>query len=107
MGIQCFLKLTFASKWSTPCERVWKTVPQNGVFSCVPFCLRSLGISARCGLLRALTKWVSKTRCLFPDQNGPLLSISSVLYKKSANGNIEIYLQSYFYPYSEFNKFRI
>ena len=32
----------------TPCERVWKTLPETGVFSCVPFCLRSLGRFARC-----------------------------------------------------------
>ena len=46
--IQWFLKLTLATKRSTPCERVWKTVPENGVFSCVPFCLRSLGCFAKC-----------------------------------------------------------
>ena len=47
-SIQWLLKLTLASKQSTPCERVWKTVPENGVFSCVPFGLRSLGRFARC-----------------------------------------------------------
>ena len=36
-------------KQSTPCERVRKTVPENGVVSCVPFFLRSLGGFARCG----------------------------------------------------------
>ena len=40
--------LTLATKRSTPCERVWKSVPENGVFSCVPFCLRSLERSERC-----------------------------------------------------------
>ena len=40
---QWFLKLPLATKRSTPCEKVWKTVPENGVFSCVPFYLRSLG----------------------------------------------------------------
>ena len=40
---QWFLKLPLATKWKTSCERVWKTVPENGVYSCVPFCLRSLG----------------------------------------------------------------
>ena len=45
-----FLRLTLATKWSTPCERVWKSVPENGVFSCVPFCFRSFGRFARCDL---------------------------------------------------------
>ena len=49
-SIQWFLKLTLATKRSTPCERVWKTVPENGVFSCVQFCLRSLGRLAKCNL---------------------------------------------------------
>ena len=44
------LKLTLATKRSTQCEREWKTVPENGVFSCVPFCLRSLRRFARCVL---------------------------------------------------------
>ena len=30
--------LTLATKLITPHERVWKNVPENGVFSCVPFC---------------------------------------------------------------------
>ena len=30
--------------------KVWKTVPENDVFSCVPFCLRSLGGFAKCGI---------------------------------------------------------
>ena len=37
-----FLDLTLRTKWITPCERAWKTVPQNVVASCVHFCLRSL-----------------------------------------------------------------
>ena len=49
-SIQWLLKLTLATKRSTPCERVWETVPWNGVFSCVPFCLRSLERFARCAL---------------------------------------------------------
>ena len=32
-------------------ERVWKTGPENGVFLCVPFCLRSLGPFERCDML--------------------------------------------------------
>ena len=50
-SIQWFLKVTPATKRSTPCERVWKAVPENGVLSCVPFCLRSLGRFARCDCL--------------------------------------------------------
>ena len=42
------MKLPLATKWSTPCEKVLKTVPENGVFSCVPFCFRSLGRFERC-----------------------------------------------------------
>ena len=30
-----FFELTLATKRITPCERVWKTVLENGVFSCV------------------------------------------------------------------------
>ena len=40
-SIQWFL-LPLATKWNTSCEKVWKTVPGNGVFSCVPFCFWSL-----------------------------------------------------------------
>ena len=42
-SIQWSLMLTpLTTKQNTPCERVWKTVPENGVFSCVPFYLRAL-----------------------------------------------------------------
>ena len=37
-----FLGLTLRTKWIPPCDRAWKTVPQNGVVSCVHFCLRLL-----------------------------------------------------------------
>ena len=50
-SIQWILKLTPATKRITPCERVFKNVPENGVFSCVPFCLRSLRRFARCGVI--------------------------------------------------------
>ena len=43
-----FFELTLATKRITPCERAWKTVLENGVFSCVPFCLRSLRRFERC-----------------------------------------------------------
>ena len=43
-----FLKLTLLTKWITPCERALKAVPENGVESCVHFCLRSLGPLERC-----------------------------------------------------------
>ena len=50
-SIQWFLKLTLATKRSTPCERVWKTVQENGVFSCVQFYFRSLEGFERCDML--------------------------------------------------------
>ena len=43
-----FYELPLATKRITPCERVLKTLLENGVFSCVPFCLRSLGPFERC-----------------------------------------------------------
>ena len=43
-----FLKLTLRTKWITLCERAQKTVPENGVKSCVHFCLRSLLRLERC-----------------------------------------------------------
>ena len=43
-----FLDLTLRTKWITPCERAWNTVPQNGVASCVHFGLRSLVPFERC-----------------------------------------------------------
>ena len=46
--IQWFWKLTL-TKRITSREREWKTVPENGVFYCVPFCLRSLRHFERCG----------------------------------------------------------
>ena len=49
-SIQWFFKLTLSTKQSTPSERVWKTVTENAVFSCVPFCFRSLGHFARCAV---------------------------------------------------------
>ena len=36
-SIQWFLKLTLATKRNTPCERVWKTLSENGVFSTILF----------------------------------------------------------------------
>ena len=43
-----FLKLTLQTKWITPSERALVTMPKNGVRSCVPFHLRSLGPLERC-----------------------------------------------------------
>ena len=40
--------LTLARKQTIPCERVLKTVLENGVFSCVPFCFRSDGRLGGC-----------------------------------------------------------
>ena len=34
-----FLGLTLRTKRITPCERAWKTVPENNVGNCVHFCL--------------------------------------------------------------------
>ena len=42
--------ITLQTNWMTPCERAWKTVPQNGVASCVHFCLRSLVRFERCAI---------------------------------------------------------
>ena len=38
-------------KWITPSERASKSVPENGVGSCVHFCLRSLGLLERCEIV--------------------------------------------------------
>ena len=46
--VRWFFELTLKTKRITPCKRVWKTVPENEVFSCTPFCLRSLGCFERC-----------------------------------------------------------
>ena len=43
------LELTLQTKWITPSERALETVPENGVRSCVHFCLRLLGPLERCG----------------------------------------------------------
>ena len=43
-----FYELPLATKRITPFERVLKTLLESGVFSCVPFCLRSLGPFERC-----------------------------------------------------------
>ena len=47
-SIWWFQKLTVGTKRTTPQERQWETVPENSVFSWVPFCLRSLGPFDRC-----------------------------------------------------------
>ena len=44
---RCFFELTLTTKRITSCEKAWKTLLENGVFSCVPFCLRSLGCFER------------------------------------------------------------
>ena len=41
------VQLSQTSVHRRSCERVWKTVPEKGVFSFVPFCLRSLRRFAR------------------------------------------------------------
>ena len=60
-SIQWSLKLTLATKQNTPCERVWKTVPEDGVFSCVPFSLRLLGRLEICALkMKPLKSYMEK-----------------------------------------------
>ena len=49
-----FLKLTLQKKWITPSERASKSVSENGVGSCVQFCLRSIGPLERCGLTKSV-----------------------------------------------------
>ena len=46
------LKLPLATKWNTSCKRVWKIVSENSFFSCLPFCLRSLGRLEKCDFMR-------------------------------------------------------
>ena len=46
-----FLKLTLRTKFITQSERVIKPVSENGVRTCVHFCLRLLGPLERCDLL--------------------------------------------------------
>ena len=48
LSARLFQNLTVGTKLTTPQERPWKTGPENGVFSWVPFCLRSLGPFERC-----------------------------------------------------------
>ena len=50
-SIWWFQKLTVRTKRTTPQERQWETVPENSVFSWVPFCLRSLGPFERCEII--------------------------------------------------------
>jgi len=56
-----FFELTFAAKRITPCEREWKAVLENGVFSCVQFCLRSPGCFERCGVGRHQNSYHGET----------------------------------------------
>ena len=44
-----FLELTLGIKQTTPSARAQKTIPENGAFSWVPFCLRSHVRFERCG----------------------------------------------------------
>ena len=38
----CFFDPTPQTHWITPCEKPWQFVPENGVKSCVHFCLQPL-----------------------------------------------------------------
>ena len=51
-----FLKLTLQTKGITPSERALETVPKNGVRSCVPFRVRSLGPLERCSTNAIVSK---------------------------------------------------
>ena len=53
-------ELTLATKQITPCERALKIMPENGVSSCVPFCLRSLGRFERCEVSNRAIKMAKK-----------------------------------------------
>ena len=56
-----FLKLTLRTKWIMPSERTLKTVPENGVGSCVHFCLRSIGLLGRCDAYRLVEQNLNET----------------------------------------------
>ena len=51
-----FLGLTLQTKQITPCERAWKTVPENDVRNCVHFCLKPLMTLERCDLLMSFSQ---------------------------------------------------
>ena len=71
-----------ATKRSTPeSEREWKTEPENGVFSCVPFCLRSLGRFARCValLLSAQAKVIRRPQLAVRNSDFMLLSNNEII----------------------------
>ena len=40
--IKWFLNLTLQTKWITPSERAWNTVPKNALGSCVQFCWKDV-----------------------------------------------------------------
>ena len=58
-----FFELTLATKRNTPCERVLKTVLENGIFSCVTFSFRSLGRFEKCEMYSVETLFFLAT-CL-------------------------------------------
>ena len=46
-----FLEVTVGTKWTTPCARAGKTMPEFGCISCVPFGLRLFVSLESCELL--------------------------------------------------------
>ena len=48
---------TLRAEWIAPCESVWKTLLENGVRSCVHFCLRSLTFGKMCGENVSFRSW--------------------------------------------------
>ena len=65
-----FLKLTLQTKWIIPSDRALKPVSENGVESCVHFCLRSLVPFERCSPKKEiLRQWLDlkiKLKCPKP-----------------------------------------
>ena len=66
-------------------------MPENGVFSCVPFCLRSLGRFARCV---PELQWFKNTIRLFCDRGwGPGTPSSWSFFVKSQYNKIELVIR--------------
>ena len=71
-----------------------ENVPENGVFSCVPFCLRSHGRFARCVLLRPHNHSLFALLILSPDFSGGDLSEFLALKKLTLKLLIEAVILS-------------
>ena len=64
--LEWFLKLTLHKRWITPSIRAWNALKQNGVRSCVHFCLRALLPFERCGSVM----WHLMVSCSFGSDAG-------------------------------------